>query len=187
MNIIDIIILVPIAYGLIRGLFRGLIKELVGIVAIGAAIVCCKLWSVEVSKIIANYFEMSDAHTLQILTYILIGVAAILVVKLIGKILTKILSGIALGGVNRLLGGLFGGAKWLLVVAFIISGLDMIDQRFDIITDSVKTESRFYEPIKHIAQISSEKLQQLDVYAPNKSLENSTEDAIEEDNTKHNI
>lgn len=160
MNILDIIIVIPIIYGLLRGLFRGLIKELTGIIAIGAGIIAAKIWAVDFGNWIQTIISIQGKAAL-ILAYVLIVLGAFLAIKLIGLIICKILKAVELGGFNRILGGVFGGGKWLLITAFLLLGFSLLDNQFNIVSPEVKEESKFYQTMINIASISQDKITQL--------------------------
>jgi membrane protein required for colicin V production len=59
----------------------------------------------------------------------------------------------ALGGLNRLLGSVFGGLKFILILSAITLILDQFEFLFTFMEDDIIDESQFYEPVKSIGSI----------------------------------
>ena len=147
MNILDIIILIPILYGMVRGFFKGLVGEITSLVAIILGIVGAKLWANEVSHKLLQLFEMNE-QVAQCLSYVLIFITIAITLNLLGKIIEKFLNSIALGGINKLLGTLFGGIKLLLIVSVILNGVALLEKNipFIKIKPETKAASACYQP-----------------------------------------
>ena len=54
MNYLDIILIIPLAYGLVQGLRKGLIKEIAGLLAIVLGIYLARYFSLPVSQALAE-------------------------------------------------------------------------------------------------------------------------------------
>ena len=59
----------------------------------------------------------------------------------------------ALGGLNRLLGAVFGGLKFILILSAITLILDQFEFLFTFMEDDIIDESQFYEPVKSIGSV----------------------------------
>lgn len=153
MQIIDIIILAPVLYGLIRGMFRGLVAELMGIVAIVAGVLCAKGFAPNVATWLTSYLTW-DLPLLEALSYVLVFLITMAVLVVAGKLLTRLFKAISLAWLNRLLGALFGAVKWLLIVSVILVGFDLLDQTLHILKPEVKEQSVCYEPVRSIASVA---------------------------------
>lgn len=158
MNVIDIIILLPIAYGVVRGLMKGFVQELTGLVAIVAAVFCTKLWAPNVAMWLSKYLTSSFAAC-QLIAWFVIFVGVALSLHLAGKIISRLLSAISLGWLNRLVGAIFGAAKWVLVVSILLNGVALLDNRFHFLKPQVQEKSIAYEPIRKVAAIAWENVQ----------------------------
>lgn len=119
MSLLDVLLLLPLALGLIRGLFNGLIRELISIVAIFLAIFLAYHYSGEVETLLQEYIHQ-DGVALKIISYLLIFGAVMLLAFALSFILTKLLQIMALGLLNRVLGGAFGLLKSLLILLILI-------------------------------------------------------------------
>ena len=66
------------------------------------------------------------------------------------KFLTRVLKTVALGGVNRVLGTVFGGLKYVLILSGIVMILDQFEFLFTFMEADVIEDSTLYEPVKRI-------------------------------------
>ncbi len=153
MSFIDIIILLPVAYGFVRGLFRGLVGEITSLAAIILGIVGAKLWASTVAMKLVEFFDIGQQGA-QILGYLLVFIVIALGLNLAGKLVEKLLSFIALGGVNKFLGGLFGAIKLALIMSVLLNGFDMLDETFSIMQPEQKEASVCYAPVKRVASVA---------------------------------
>ncbi len=119
MNIIDFILLAPLAYGLVRGMIKGLIYQLSGLLATVVGYLAAAKYANQLSTILHETFGL-DEFWVHLFSYLLIFGAVALAFYALGKMLTRTLQFMALGFVNRLLGGLFGFCKMLLILLVIL-------------------------------------------------------------------
>ncbi len=159
MNVLDIIILVPIAYGLVRGLIKGFVHELTSLVAIAAGVVGAKIWAPALAVQLATWFNMQPKIA-QPLSYLLLFIAIALCLHLVGKLFEKILKTISLGGVNKLLGALFGCLKFALVVSILLNGFAFIDAQFQLLKPKTKDTSVLYRPVQKLAGVAWDTVQE---------------------------
>ncbi len=119
MNYVDLILLLPLAYGLIRGLMKGLINELASLVSIVAGLFLAYHYSEEVQNWLSQYFE-NDSSWLAIASYILIFLTVSVIIYILARFLTKMIHFMALGIVNRIAGAIFGLSKILLIMLLLV-------------------------------------------------------------------
>ncbi|MDT0294507.1 CvpA family protein [Mesonia ostreae] len=152
MNIIDIVLGILLLFGLLRGFIKGFIVELASLVALIIGIYGAIHFSHFAFNFLHQQFEWEEQY-IQLIAFAVTFILIVLFVLLIGKLLTKLVGVIALGIVNRILGGAFGALK----TAFIISAILMffgsyIDQT-QFIEEETFEESILYEPVKVIAPV----------------------------------
>lgn len=153
MSIIDIIILVPIAFGLIRGLMNGLVQELTVLVALVLGVIGAKMWSPELGQRLSEAFTWSDKVSTAV-AYAVILFTITVGLGLLGRLLTRILRAASLGGLNRLFGALFGALKWAIIVGAIFAVTDMFNDKIQIIKPEAKEASALYQPIQQLFGIA---------------------------------
>lgn len=150
MNTINIVIIIPIAAGFVFGLFRGFIKELIGLAAIFLGIYGAKFLSPWLSEILTNTFSFSE-KTSQPVAYIILFLIIVVLLLIIARLLDKLFDAVSLGGLNRFLGGLFGGIKYLLVVSVLLNVFDALQQKFSVISPETVQNSKLYKPVLKVA------------------------------------
>ena len=148
MNILDIVLVAPVCLGLVFGLSKGLIKELMSLAAIVLGIMGARWFEPQVSPWLRNAFDLQEGMA-QAVAYLLLFVAIALVLLMVARLLDKFFSAIALGGLNKLLGGVFGALKWALVASVLLNVFDTFDRRFAWVEPQVKRESLLYDGMLH--------------------------------------
>ena len=118
--VIDIIFFVLIILMIIHGLLKGFIGELFSWAPMVLAI-CTAVFLYPAG---ADFIRKRAFHTLkfvpEILAFLAIFITIILVLKLLERILKDIVDGARLGGVNKLLGALFGLVEGVALTAAIL-------------------------------------------------------------------
>lgn len=119
MVLLDFVLLVPLIYGLIKGLFNGLITELVSIVAVLLGVFFAHHYAKDAEQILSHYVQQ-DGIGLSILSYMLIFSVVMIAAFAFSFLLTKVLQAMALGLLNRFLGGIFGLLKSFIVMLMLV-------------------------------------------------------------------
>jgi len=73
-------------------------------------------------------------------------------VQLLGKLTTKIIHTIALGGLNRISGAVFLGLKMVLVISVVFNLFQKINLNHFLISEETLDESVFYNPIEDFSK-----------------------------------
>ena len=119
MNYLDIIILCILGILIIHGIWKGFILSLATLVALVLGIWAAIHFSGYISTFLVKIFHPSGAW-LTIFSYILTFLLVVLVIILIARLLEKVVKTVGLGIPNRIIGGLFGLLKGILVVSFLL-------------------------------------------------------------------
>ena len=118
MNLIDLIIIAIIGFGIIRGYSKGLIIELSSFFGIFISFFIAgnvdNLLSNEISAFISV-----NSDLLNTISFIIIFILSYLLIIYLAKGFTKLAKVVYLGLLNSLLGGVFGGLKLLLILLII--------------------------------------------------------------------
>ena len=119
-----------LAFGLIGiciiiSMMRGLIVEVASLVTWVAAFIVAKVFAVPFSEIAFNSFEPQALRVA--LSFVTLFFAAWLVQHFLRSLLTSAVKASGLGGVNRLLGGLFGAIKGILLVTLAVTVCSFTD------------------------------------------------------------
>ena len=122
---LDLVIVVFCAFLVAKGIWKGFVKEIAGIVAVIGGVAVSFLLHAKVQPYMAAFV---GERYVQLVSYVIVFLGFYLVVMLLGKLLDKILRSIMLGGVNRVLGALFGLIKacfWLTLLTFAYTKLHL--------------------------------------------------------------
>ena len=152
MNWLDIIIIVCLAIGLIKGLKDGLIKQAVSLIALVIAIIFAGQVSVPVQVFLMQHIT-GDAVSPQIITaicYIIAFVLIIVIIHLIGKLVSFAIKLTPAKPLNILLGGLFGIFIWTLSLSILFNLLAVFDSGSIIISKQLQEQSALYYPIRQV-------------------------------------
>ena len=163
MGNLDLIILIPIVLGFIFGLFKGLIKELASLAAIVLGIYGARAFAPTISDFFIHSLSFSSKTALP-LAYLFLFILIATVLIILAKTLDKFFDSIALGGLNKLLGGVFAAFKYALVVSVLLNLFEAVDSRFPIIKPKSKSESIGYKPVLNLAPKLWEKSKESDVF-----------------------
>lgn len=146
MNALDFILLIPMLFMAYRGFSKGLIISLATLAAlilgIWAGIRFSGMASAWVGRVIHT-----DEKFLPAITFIVIFILILVIVHLFGKMLEKLVDLIALGWVNKLLGGLFGIFKAVLLLSVLLYLISIFDPHEKLITARTKESSFLYKPV----------------------------------------
>ncbi|MFM8613385.1 MAG: CvpA family protein, partial [Alphaproteobacteria bacterium] len=123
MNWVDVILLGVIALSAILAFFHGLVREELGVAGWGGAAVVALLARLVVQRVIERYF--TPPWLAEAIGAGVVFLVALIIFKLMINAVADRVQDSALGGVDRVLGLVFGAARgaFLLVVAYIVAGL----------------------------------------------------------------
>lgn len=142
-NWLDIVILLPLLIGLVRGLMRGFITEVIAIAAVVLGFIGAKLWGQAFSAWILAQFTWPQP-VCDAVAYALLFLGISIALHFIARLISKLLSAISLGWMNRLLGAAFGVAKWSLIVLAIVFCVNKLDRQFHFMKPELKSGSLLY-------------------------------------------
>lgn len=152
MTTIDIIILIAIGAGAIRGFMKGFIRQLTSILGLIAGLLAAKALYASLAEKLCP--AVTDSMTVaQVLSFIVIWIAVPLIFTVVASVLTKAMEIISLGWLNRLLGAGLGALKFLLLASLMICVIEFIDSDNHLINKTKKDASVLYYPIEAFAGI----------------------------------
>jgi len=146
LSTLDIIILVPLVFGLIKGFSRGFIREIAAITGLFVGIITSYLLSEHLFQYFTIYFESADFE-LRIVSYVVVFFLTILLINFLATGITRILKVVALNGINRILGAILGLAKWSIILGLVIFAVNRIQQNSPIFQKSTLAESKYFTRI----------------------------------------
>ena len=143
MSWLDIIILLPLLIGLIRGLMRGFVVELTAIVAIILGFVGTRICGAAFAIWISKQFAWPEA-VCSVVAYALLFLGITLFLNLVAKLISRLFKAVNLGWLNRLFGAIFGVTKWAAIVLFIVLCVHRLDDQFHFFKEDLKQQSTIY-------------------------------------------
>ena len=129
MNWLDILIIVVLAFSTIQSLRKGFSREIVGLAASLAALVLAMWFYGMAGSFIAPY--VGSARTANLLGFVMVIIAVLLLGSLIGWIVSRFLRTIGLSFFDRLLGAVFGFARGLLITIAVLTAVMAFGPRAD--------------------------------------------------------
>lgn len=153
MNWLDIAIIIPIAFGLIRGFLKGFIQELLGLVAVILGILIAKLWGPSMADLVNTWID-GPAWAANLLSYLIVFFAIVIACVLVSKFLGKLVKAISINWLNKLLGAFFGGLKWMLFVSLMLNLLVILEPKLQLIDSDTKAKAAFYDPALQAASVT---------------------------------
>lgn len=152
MNKIDILLLVILAFGAVRGFMRGVIIEMASLLAIVIGIYGAIHFSFFTASLLDKILP-AEKQTLEIFAFGITLIVLMLGVMLLAKVLTQILKIAELGLLNRLAGALFGLLKVAVIAGSMFLFLERTFQTEKWLSVSALSESLLYKPVKSISQV----------------------------------
>jgi len=149
MNILDIIFIIPIVWFAYRGFSKGLIIGITTLVALILGIYLSIRFSGIVAAFLMSNFDWDEKY-IPIISFAITFVGVVIVIYLLGKILEKFIDMIALGFINKLLGGVFGIVKAVVLLSVIIYIINSFDRQQSVFTEKLQQGSILYEPVESV-------------------------------------
>ncbi|MDO5969333.1 CvpA family protein [Flavivirga aquimarina] len=149
MGVIDIILGALILFGLIRGFMKGLFVEVASLVALIAGVYGAIHFSNFAAEFLAEKVDWNE-KTINIVAFAITFVIIVLAIALAGKALTKLANFAALGIINKLLGGVFGGLKIALILSVVLIVFDRMNDTIPFTEEETLEGSVLYKPVKSL-------------------------------------
>lgn len=149
-NFIDIIILVPLAYAIYKGLKNGFIIEFAGLVSLFLGIWGAYQLSDLTADFMINRMKVESAY-IGLLSFLITFILILIIVYLIAKLITKIVDAAALGVLNRILGLIFSLIKMIFILSVIFLMMKAYDKEGKMISQQQQDESFLYKPVSYLA------------------------------------
>lgn len=150
MPYLDLIIAIPIAWGMFRGFRRGFIIEICTLMALILGVYGAATFGDAAGDYLQKNFS-TDAQVSLVLAFAILFIIIVVAVFLFGKALEGAIKMVALGLVNKLFGMLFGGLKFALIMSGILYVFTGFPSTRALLPDSWIKDSYLYEPVSAMA------------------------------------
>lgn len=146
MNWLDIVIAIPILWGLWKGFRDGIILQLGGI----AGIILGVWLAFRHGRAFGVWLHFDPPiATVAGFTIILIGV--LLLIALVGRLTRGLFRISGLGMIDQIGGLILGGIKILLIVSLLLYGFDFLNRKQNWVEQQTLDRSSLYRPVKNIS------------------------------------
>jgi len=153
MNYLDIIIVVPLLYGLLKGFSNGIIKEVTSLfslfIGVYVAVNFSEFLEPKFINILDGYQEF-----VPVLAFGVLFLVSVLCVKALGLVVDKITKALALGFFSRLFGGVFGFLKVVVIFSFLV----VLITDYNLVNNQTKEDSVLFDPLLDVANIITPQL-----------------------------
>lgn len=150
MNYLDILLCIPLVWGLYKGFTKGLIIEAATMIAFGLGVWGGIHFSNYVAVKISSSFGWHSPY-LPIISFAITFLGIIAFVFLVAKMIQKMVEGVALSAVNKIGGAIFGALKFAMVMSVVIFMIDAMEESYPMISFKTKEGSLLYKPVGLIA------------------------------------
>jgi membrane protein required for colicin V production len=111
---IDYIFLLMFAVPLVYGLFRGIVRMVISVIAVYTGFVFARQYSMAFSEMLEAWTRASGKYV-ETVAFIVCFLGVAILISLFGRIVRKGIHGANLGFIDRILGGMVGGALGLML------------------------------------------------------------------------
>jgi len=118
LNWMDSVILVVVGFSLLIGLWRGLVREVLSLAALIAAVIIGRLYGPQLAPSFAGMTENAGAQ--YVLAFALLFVLTLIVGAIVNHFVARFIKLVGLRMVDRVLGAAFGVLRGLLVIGVIV-------------------------------------------------------------------
>ena len=155
MNYLDIIIAVPLLYGLIKGLSNGLVKEVTSLLALFIGVYVAINFSEYLEPKFINILDGSQEFV-PVFAFVVLFLVSVLCIKILGFFIDKLTKVLALGIFSRIFGAVFGFSKVVVIFSFLL----FIITDYNLVNKQTKEDSVLFKPLTDVAKIITPQLKQ---------------------------
>jgi membrane protein required for colicin V production len=148
---IDIVLGGLLLYGIIKGLWKGLFVELASVLSLLVGLFVAIKFSGFVGKLLEG--TVDNPKYASITAFAITFIAVVVGLFLLAKTFTKLADFSGLGLVNRLLGGLFGGIKMVLILSVTLHFFLKININNTFAEKKTLDNSLFFYPVLKVSGI----------------------------------
>lgn len=134
MNFLDIFFLITIGVSIIIGLIKGFVREIVALVFLAVGIWAALTWHETLAKRL--FSSIDDPDVASFLAFLLIFFGLILVGSILGYVLNRFFIMGPLKSMDRLLGGIFGFLRGIVISGCVLLGLMLFPVNEKWVSDS---------------------------------------------------
>lgn len=151
MNKLDLIILIPLAWGLYRGFRKGFVIEAASLVSLILATWGGIKFSGYLSELLTLEYGYETAY-LPLVSFLIIFLAVIILVSLLARLLEGLLKLTLLSTFNKILGAVFCCFKYALIISVLLFIINAFSpEKNPIVSEDLKASSYLYSPLSKLS------------------------------------
>jgi membrane protein required for colicin V production len=150
MNFIDLLICIPLVWGLYKGFTKGLIVEAATIVAFGLGVWGGIHFSDFLAGKLSGWFNWQSPY-LPLISFAVTFLAIVVLIYFIAKLIQRMADGMAMSAANKVGGAAFGALKFAMVMSVMIFMVDAVEESYPMLSFKTKEESLLYRPLGKVA------------------------------------
>lgn len=150
MAVFDIVVAILLVVGAIRGLKQGFLSQLASVAALLLGIWGAVRFSDYMATLLSGKFGISSAY-LPVISFAITFVLIVIAIHFIEKVVERFLNLAMLGGINKVLGFVFGFAKYAIITSVLLVFVEKANVRFNFFTEEQKSKSLVYKPVASLA------------------------------------
>jgi len=118
MTVIDIIVLAIVGISVLIGVLRGLVREVLALVAWVAAFLVANLLAPDAAKLLPQAMASEEIRLL--VSFVVVFIVMLVGLSVLAILASKVVKVVGLGPADRVVGGVFGLARGVLVVMILV-------------------------------------------------------------------
>jgi len=154
MNYLDIIVAVPLLYGLIKGFSNGLVKEVASLLALFIGVYVAINFSEYLEPKFINILDGSQEFV-PVFAFVVLFLVSVLCIKILGFFIDKLTKVLALGIFSRIFGAVFGFSKVVVIFSFLLFSF----ADYNLVDKQSKEDSVLFEPLTDVVKIITPQLE----------------------------
>lgn len=150
MTAFDIIVLIPLLWGVYRGFTKGLIMQTASLLALFLG----TFFAVKFSDVVANVLNLSfsvDQKFLPFVSFMITFLGVVVIILLTAKLVERFMEAAQLSTANKVGGSVLGLFKYALAISVVIFLLNCAGKNGEFFSQKTREESFMYKPVSVIA------------------------------------
>ena len=149
MNVLDIVILILLIFGFIRGVMKGFVLGLSSFLGIVVSIYIARYFATPIIWFAESLLGINQ-HISSVVGFLIVFLAALILFHFIAVLINKFVSLVALGWLNKFLGGLLFLVKYLLIISVALNLFYRVNSFLGIVSEEEIQKSKLYEPVRKV-------------------------------------
>jgi membrane protein required for colicin V production len=150
LNTLDILIALPLIWGIYRGFTKGFIIEAATLAGLILGVFVAYQFSDYTSEFLMDQFDFRSEY-LPLIAFAITFIGVLILLHLFGRFLDKAVKSAGLGFFNRVLGAFLKLAGYVFILSILFSFINHADHKEKLITPSIKERSALYKPVSEFA------------------------------------